>query len=78
MHCNMNMLVNVLVMGCVYFHYVGGRLSLLSSWVPGALTLGVKWLGREADHSPPSSAEVKECVGLYLHSPVCLDGMVLN
>jgi hypothetical protein len=28
-------------------------------WVPGALSLGVKWLGREADHSPPSSAEVK-------------------
>jgi hypothetical protein len=25
--------------------------------------------GREADHSPPSSAEVKECVALYLHSP---------
>jgi hypothetical protein len=23
---------------------------------------------READHSPPSSAEVKECVELYLHS----------
>jgi hypothetical protein len=28
-------------------------------WVPRALTLGVKWPGREADHSPPSSAEVK-------------------
>jgi hypothetical protein len=28
-------------------------------WVPGALSLGVKRLGREADHSPPSSAEVK-------------------
>jgi hypothetical protein len=28
-------------------------------WVPVALSLGVKWLGREADHSPPSSAEVK-------------------
>jgi hypothetical protein len=28
-------------------------------WVPGALSLGVKWPGREADHSPPSSAEVK-------------------
>jgi hypothetical protein len=26
-------------------------------------------LGREADHSPPSSAEVKEWVELYLHSP---------
>jgi hypothetical protein len=24
---------------------------------------------READHSPPSSAEVKECMELYLHSP---------
>jgi hypothetical protein len=24
---------------------------------------------READHSHPSSAEVKECVKLYLHSP---------
>jgi hypothetical protein len=31
--------------------------------------LGVKRPGREADHSPPSSAEVKECVELYLHSP---------
>jgi hypothetical protein len=29
-------------------------------WVPGALSLGVKWPGREADHSPPYSAEVKE------------------
>jgi hypothetical protein len=37
-------------------------------WVPWALSLGVKRLGREADHSPPSSAEVKECVELYPHS----------
>jgi hypothetical protein len=37
--------------------------------VPGALSLGVKRPGREADHSPPSSAEVKEGVELYLHSP---------
>jgi hypothetical protein len=27
-----------------------------------------KRLGREADHSPPSSAEVNECVKPYLHS----------
>jgi len=27
-------------------------------WVPGALTQRVKWPGYEADHSPPSSAEV--------------------
>jgi hypothetical protein len=28
-------------------------------WVPGALSLGVKRPGREADHSPPLSAGVK-------------------
>jgi hypothetical protein len=37
-------------------------------WVRGALFLGVKRPVREADHSPPSSAKVKECVELYLHS----------
>jgi hypothetical protein len=30
-----------------------------SQWVPGALSPGVKRPGRYADHSPPSSAEVK-------------------
>jgi hypothetical protein len=28
-------------------------------WVPRAISLEVKWLGCEADHSLPSSAEVK-------------------
>jgi hypothetical protein len=28
-------------------------------WVSGALSLGEKWPGREADHSPPFRAEVK-------------------
>jgi hypothetical protein len=30
-----------------------------TQWVPGALSLGIKRSGREADHSPQSSAEVK-------------------
>jgi hypothetical protein len=30
----------------------------------GALSLGVKRPGSEADHSPPPSAEGKECVDL--------------
>ena len=30
---------------------------------------GVKRPGRDADHPPPSSAEVKERVELYLYSP---------
>jgi hypothetical protein len=36
----------------------------------GALFPGEKRLGREADHSPPTSAEIKETyVDLYNHSP---------
>ena len=31
--------------------------------------LGVDWPGRGFDHPPPSSAEVKERVELYLYSP---------
>jgi hypothetical protein len=34
--------------------------------------------GREADHSPPSSAEVKEWVEPYLHSPIRIRGVVLG
>jgi len=45
-------------------------------WVPGVLSLGVKLPWREADHSPPSSAEVKEYVELYLHSPIRLLSVV--
>jgi len=30
---------------------------------------GVKWPGRGVNHSPPSSAEVKKRVELYLYSP---------
>jgi len=38
-------------------------------WVAGSLSLGVERPGHEVDHSLPSSAEVEECVELYLHSP---------
>jgi len=34
--------------------------TFLIQWVAGALSLGVKLPGREADHSPPSSAGVEE------------------
>jgi hypothetical protein len=44
-------------------------------WVPGVLSPGVKeWQGRDADHSPPSSAEVKN-EELYLLSPKRLHGV---
>jgi hypothetical protein len=37
-------------------------------WVPGALSPGVKRQGREADHSPPASAEVKK-TWIYTSTP---------
>jgi hypothetical protein len=46
--------------------------------VSGALSLGIKRPGREADHSPPCRAEVKEFMELYLHSPIRLRGAVLS
>jgi len=37
-------------------------------WVPGILSLGVKWLGHEADHPSSSSAKVKN-VWSYTSTP---------
>jgi len=44
----------------------------------GFLSLGVKRPEREADHSLPSSDEVKECLDIYLQSPIHLHGVVLS
>jgi hypothetical protein len=38
-------------------------------WEPEALYPGLKRRGREADHSPPSSAEVKNEWGYTITSP---------
>jgi hypothetical protein len=46
-------------------------------WVPGSLSPGVKRKGREVDHSPPSSAEVKK-MWIYTSTPIRLHGVVLN
>jgi len=50
----------------------------LYQWVSGALSLGVRRLEREADHSPPSSAEVKNASSYDSTPPVRLQGVVLN
>jgi hypothetical protein len=46
-----------------------GPSCILSTGYQGLFPWGVKRPGREADDTPPSSAEVKECMELYLHSP---------
>jgi hypothetical protein len=48
----------------IFFFSTASRTALAPTqppiqWVRGALSLGVKRPGREADHSPPSSAEVR-------------------
>jgi hypothetical protein len=39
--------------------FVQELFPICNKWVPGALSPGVKQMGREADHSPPTSAEIK-------------------
>jgi hypothetical protein len=48
----------------------------LIHWVPGAFSLVLKGLGREADHSPPSSAEVKNPWSYTSTLPILLHGVV--
>jgi hypothetical protein len=48
----------------IFLHTTVFRMALRPTqpsiqWVLGALSLGVKWPRSEADHSPPSTAEVK-------------------
>jgi hypothetical protein len=43
----------------------------------GALSPGLKRPGREVDHSPPTSAEVKK-MWIYTATPIRLHGVVLN
>jgi hypothetical protein len=54
-----------------------GSTQLSIQWVLEAASPGVKRKGREADHSNPSSVEIKNSgAGPPLH--VCLHGIVLN
>jgi hypothetical protein len=53
---------------CTSFILVLGPTQPAIKWVPEALSLGVKWPGREADHSSPTSAEVKK-TWIYTSTP---------
>jgi hypothetical protein len=47
-------------------------------WALGALSLAVKRPEREADHSPPSSAEVNNAWSYTSTIPIRLHGMALS
>jgi hypothetical protein len=47
-------------------------------WVPGTVSLGIKWPEREADHLPPSSAKVKNAWSCTSTPLIHLHGVVLS
>jgi hypothetical protein len=66
----------------IFLWFTASRLTLRPTqhpilWVPGALSPGVKRLGRGADHSPPSSAKIKNDEAKPPH-PIHLRGVLLN
>jgi len=57
---------------------LGGISGFKTDEVPGALSLGVKLLGREADHSPTCNAAVKNAWSCISTPPIRLHGVVLS
>jgi hypothetical protein len=61
-----------------YFLFSATTSCFFCPWVcnvPGELSTGIKRLGREADHSPAFSAEVKNAWSYTPTSPICIHGM---
>jgi hypothetical protein len=69
---------------CLELHSQGNRFSFLFITMSrlasglGSLSPEVKWLEHEADHSPPSSAEVRKTWSFTSASPEWLHGIVLG
>jgi len=47
-------------------------------WIAGVLSLGIKRPGREADHSPPTSGEIRNAWSYTPTPPICLHDVVLS
>jgi hypothetical protein len=62
----------------LYISFTLGPTQPPIQWLPGALSLGVKRPGREADHSPPTNAEIKNAWSYTSTLPVHLHGVVLS
>jgi hypothetical protein len=64
--------------GVVLRGSTGTIFTFPSSGFPGALSVGVKWPGHEADQSPPSSAEAKNAWSYTSIPTIRLNGVVLG
>jgi hypothetical protein len=64
----------IIIFTCPYcLDWLWGSANLLSNGYPG-----VKCQGCEDVHSPPSTAEVNGNMNLYIQTPICLYGIVIN
>jgi hypothetical protein len=61
--------VNMIRLGTRPYRRALGPTQPPVQWVRGSLSTGVKWLKREACHSPPNSAEVKKTL-IYASIPL--------
>jgi len=80
---NLKPSVNVLASKCTtkfqtHINPIPGPTQLPIQWVPGALSLGVKRPRRKADHSPPSSTEVRNAWSYTSTPQIRLHGVVLS
>jgi hypothetical protein len=74
-----NIEINLWVYYYYYYYYTGSGVHPTSYKMDtGGSFQGVKQQGREAGHSPPTSAQVKKNVDLDIHSPLRLLGVMLN
>jgi hypothetical protein len=84
---NVQWLIKVKLSSCVQYYGNPKQIIQMSKpvlrptqpriqWVPGALPLGVKRPGREANHSPPSTVEFKNVWSCTSTLPICLHGVL--
>jgi hypothetical protein len=62
----------------MFLSAIASRLSLGPTQSPGDLSPGLKLLGREADQSPSSSAEIKNAYCCNSTPPISIQDVVLS
>jgi hypothetical protein len=76
--CALSNIIGVIDLRMKLVEHVACMGKMRNIWIPGALSLWVKRPGREADHSRPSSAEVKNGWSCTSTLSIRFHGVVLS